>query len=201
MLSINLDTPALDLADLEQPAIKILTKIQSHGVLLVLQEPELTVLQVSDNTEMVFGIAPSQLLGQNLGQILDAIWVEQFKAELVGYNLDQTNPHKVWVRKAEDYYNIFDAVFHRSVDRFLVLELEPAQTNEQIPFLSFYHLAKAAIDRSAMATNLTAFGRIVVQEVRKLTGFDRVMLYKFDDDGHGEVIAETKLAEIGRAHV
>ena len=35
-----------------------------------------------------------------------------------------------------------------------------------------------------------------MQEVRKLTGFDRVMLYKFDDDKHGEVIAETKLAEM-----
>jgi two-component system, chemotaxis family, sensor kinase Cph1 len=196
MISLNLDTPDLDLADLEQPAISVLTKIQSHGVLLVLQEPELTVLQVSDNTGRIFGIAPAQLLGKTLGQILDAIWVEQFKAELAGYNLDRTNPHKVWVRKAEDDYNIFDAVFHRSVDGFLVLELEPAQTNEQIPFLSFYHLAKAAINQSAIATNLTAFGRIVVHEVRKLTGFDRVMLYKFDDDRHGEVIAETKLAEM-----
>lgn len=196
MLSINLDTLDLDLADLKQPAIKILTKIQSHGVLLVLQEPELTVLQVSDNIERVFGTAPSQLLGKTLGQILDAIWIEQFKTELAGYNLDQNNPHKVWVRKTGDDYNIFDVVCHRSVDGFLVLELEPAQTNEQIPFLSFYHLAKAAIGQSALATNLTAFGRIVVHEVHKLTGFDRVMLYKFDNDGHGEVIAETKLAEM-----
>ena len=31
-----------------------------------------------------------------------------------------------------------------------------------------------------------------MQEIRKMTGFDRVMLYKFSDDGHGSVIAEEK---------
>lgn len=196
MTGINLGTPDLNLASLKQPSLDILTKIQSHGVLLVLQEPDLTILQVSNNTGMAFGMAADRVLGQPLDRILDEFQVDQFKTRLVADNLDPINPSKVWVRKSGDDYLVFDAVFHRSADGFLVLELEPAQTNENIPFLSFYHLAKASIGQLAATANLHTFGRIVVGEVRKVTGFDRVMLYKFDDDGHGAVIAEAKLDEM-----
>ena len=44
--------------------------------------------------------------------------------------------------------------------------------------------------------NLTAFGKNVVAQVREMTGFDRVLLYQFDDDGHGAVIAEDKAAQM-----
>jgi two-component system, chemotaxis family, sensor kinase Cph1 len=196
MTGISLGTSDINFSSLKQPAINILTKIQSHGVLLVLQEPDLTILQVSNNTNMAFGMGPEQVLGKPLEQILDPFQVDQFRAGLTGDNLDHINPSKVWVRKFGDEYLVFDAVFHRSADGFLVLELEPAQTTENIPFLSFYHLAKASISKLAATANLQAFGQIVVGEVRKVTGFDRVMLYKFDEDGHGEVIAEDKLAEM-----
>ncbi len=210
MPGIAIGTPDLNFNPLKQPrlvddspsSISTLTKVQSHGVLLVLQEPELIVLQVSDNTIDTFRIAPNRLLGQPLEQILDVFQVEKFRSDLKAKNFDRSNYSKVWVKKSTDNYSIFDAVFHRSPDGALILELEPTQKDEHIPFLSFYHLAKtsilqgrdSSIDRSI--ANLTAFGRNVVAQVRAMTGFDRVLLYKFDDDGHGEVIAEDKAAQM-----
>ncbi|MEL6788733.1 MAG: GAF domain-containing protein, partial [Cyanobacteria bacterium J06607_15] len=44
--------------------------------------------------------------------------------------------------------------------------------------------------------SLKDFCQIIVQEVRKVTGFDRVMLYRFDEDDHGAVIAEEKLEHL-----
>jgi two-component system, chemotaxis family, sensor kinase Cph1 len=196
MTGINFATQDLQLASLKQPSIHILTKIQSHGVVLVLQEPDLRVIQVSNNTLNTFGLDPMLILGQPLEQILDSFQVDLFREGLKEANLDRINPSKIWVRKHGDDYGVFDAVFHRSPDGFLVLELEPAHTNENIPFLSFYHLAKASIGKLTSMGNLSAFGEIVVGEVRKVTGFDRVMLYKFDDDNHGEVIAEDKVPEM-----
>src|SRR5262249_61090907 len=38
--------------------------IQPHGAIIVIKEPELTILQVSANTESHFGFAPEELLGQ-----------------------------------------------------------------------------------------------------------------------------------------
>lgn len=196
MAGMNLDTHEINLTSLKQPQIHVLTQIQPHGVLLVLQEPELTVLQTSQNTSAAFGIAPEQILGKTLDDILDAFQVERLKIGLSSENLDLINPTKVWVRRKGDDYLVFDAVFHRNADGFLVLELEPALTQENIPFLSFYHLARASINQIEGTSNLQDFCQIIVREVRKVTGFDRVMLYKFDEDGHGEVVAEEKLDEM-----
>jgi light-regulated signal transduction histidine kinase (bacteriophytochrome) len=36
----------------------------------------------------------------------------------------------------------------------------------------------------------------VVEEVQKLTGYDRVMVYKFHDDEHGEVVSEIRRSDL-----
>lgn len=196
MTTINLTTHDLNLTALKQPEIHSLTQVQPHGVLLVLQESDLTVLQVSRNTSKTFGLAPEDVIGKTLDDLLDSYQVDQFRAGLHQENLEIINPTKVWVRRQGDEYSVYDAVFHRSGEGFLVLELEPALTQDTIPFLSFYHLARASIAQLEATPNLMDFCQIIVHEVRKVTGFDRVMLYKFDDDGHGEVLAEEQLDDM-----
>ncbi len=204
MAVTNPDLQDFKLMGLKSPLVHVSTEIQSHGVLLVLQEPNLKILQVSNNTVGAFEVSPNLVIGQPLKKFLDAFQVEQFRAALADRSFERSNYTKVWVTKSKDNYSIFDAVFHRSPDGCLILELEPTHKDEHIPFQSFYHLAKASImQRRDVADNqltstadLPAFGQIMVAEVRKLTGFDRVMLYKFDKDGHGEVIAEDKVVEM-----
>jgi two-component system, chemotaxis family, sensor kinase Cph1 len=196
-MEIDLQEQDLNLASLEQEAMKLATQlsgqIQPHGLLFVLEEPELKILQVSSNISTVFGIAAENLLQKNLEEVLDPFQVERLKAGLSGENFDFINPTKVWAKTKGDEYIVFDSIFHRNRDGFLILELEPALSQENIPFLSFYHLARASINQLEETSNLRDFCQIIVQEVRKVTGFDRVMLYKFDEDGHGAVIAEEKL--------
>lgn len=177
----------------EQNSIHTLNHIQPHGVLLVLEEPNLEIRQVSANTQAIFGIAPENAIGKNLEDLLDPFQVDQFKTGLSSENLDYINPTKVWARTQGDNYVVFDAVFHRNAEGVLILELEPAISQENIPFLSFYHLAKVSIHQLQERASLRDFCQVIVKEVRKITGFDRVMLYKFDEDGHGTVVAEEKL--------
>lgn len=193
MAEIDLQIQDVNLASLEQKSIHNCGQIQPHGLIFVLEEPELKILQVSSNTSSVFGISPENLLGKQLDEVIDPFQVERIKAGLAEETLDYINPTKVWIRKKGDEFLVFDAVFHRNSDGFLILELEPAVSQENIPFLSFYHLARASINQLEETSSLREFCKIIVKEVRKVTGFDRVMLYKFDDDGHGSVIAEEKL--------
>jgi chemotaxis family two-component system sensor kinase Cph1 len=183
----------VNLSRLKQPPIHSLTQVQPHGVLMVLQEPDLTILQVSRNSSTAFGLPAEDIVNKTLDSVLDAFQVDRLRAGLVYGNLEILNPTKLWVRKKGDDYSVFDAVFHRSADGFLVVELEPSLTQESIPFLSFYHLARASISQLEETSNLKALCQIIVQEVRNVTGFDRVMLYRFDEDGHGEVVAEDKV--------
>jgi chemotaxis family two-component system sensor kinase Cph1 len=193
---MNLEWQGIDITSLKEPKISTISQIQSHGLLLVLEEPELKILQVSTNVESIFGVLAKNLVGTKLEDLLDSFQIERIKSGLSDENLDFINPTKIWVRKKGDDYVIFDAVFHRNPEGFLILELEPAISQDNIPFLSFYHLARASINQLEGTSSLSDFCQIIVQEVRKVTGFDRVMLYKFDDDGHGAVIAEEKLASM-----
>lgn len=185
----------IDVISLKEAPIHTSGKIQPHGVLFVLSEPDLTILQTSSNTLQIFGIPPEEMLQKNLEEVLDSFQVEKLKAGLLEENFDFLNPTKLWAktRKKGHEYLVFDGIFHRNPDGCLILELEPALSEESIPFLSFYHLARASINHLQTTSNLHDFCQIIVHEVRKVTGFDRVMLYKFDDDGHGAVIAEEKL--------
>ncbi|MEA5536553.1 ATP-binding protein [Crocosphaera sp. XPORK-15E] len=186
----------INLKKLEELQIHLWGKIQAHGVLFVLEEPSLRLVQTSTNTTEVFGIAPEEIINLTLEDIFDSFQIEQLRTALESDNLDFINSTKLWARVEGDNYVIFDGVFHRNSAGFLILELEPAISQENIPFLSFYHLAKASITQLQTNVNLTEFCQIIVKEVRKMTGFDRVMLYKFDEDDHGEVIAEDKLEQL-----
>ncbi|HLP92270.1 MAG TPA: ATP-binding protein [Nostocaceae cyanobacterium] len=189
----GLELSNIEITGLKEAPIHLSSQIQPHGVLLVLSEPDLQLLQVSNNTLYIFGLTPENMLKKKLEDLLDPYQMERIMAGLAQSNLDYINPTKIWVRKKGDEYTVFDAVFHRNSEGFLILELEPAINQESIPFLSFYHLARASINRLENTKTLREFCQIIVQEVRQVTGFDRVMLYKFDDDGHGSVIAEEKI--------
>ncbi|WP_442949342.1 ATP-binding protein [Nostoc sp.] len=193
---MNLELPAINLISLKEASIHVFSQIQPHGVLLVLDECELKILQVSTNTLKFFGITPENMLQKKLEDLLDPFQIERIKTGLSGANLDLINSTKVWVRKQGDDYIVFDAVFHRNQEGFLIVELEPTITQENIPFLNFYHLARASINQLEKVSNFRDFCQVIVQEVRKITEFDRVMLYKFHDDGHGCVVAEEKLEKL-----
>ncbi|MGL5035497.1 MAG: cyanobacterial phytochrome A, partial [Microcystaceae cyanobacterium] len=101
------------LQQLEQLAIHKTIKIQSYGVLLVLSEPELTILQTSNNTQELLGITAEALVGESLETIFDTVQIEPIKFGLSQENWDYINPSKLWARLTGDNYTVFDAVFHR----------------------------------------------------------------------------------------
>ena len=122
MAATNPDLQDFNPIGLKSSSVHVLTETQSHGILLVLQEPDLKILQVSNNTIGAFEVAPSRVIGQPLEKFLDVFQVEQFRAALADQSFDRTNYTKVWVTKSKDNYRIFDAVFHRSPDGYLILE-------------------------------------------------------------------------------
>jgi len=192
-MNINVETLDPNITNLKEAPIHLTGQIQPHGILLVLQEPDLQILQVSQNTLGIFNLYPEDVIQKKLEDLLDPFQIEKIKFWLLEENLDFINPSKIWMKQKGDEYTVFDAVFHRNIEGFLILELEPATSQENIPFLSFYHLAKASIRRLEEKKSLQDFSKIIVQEIRKITRFDRVLLYKFGENEDGSVIAEEKI--------
>ncbi|WP_375473479.1 ATP-binding protein [uncultured Nostoc sp.] len=166
--------------------------IQPHGILLALST-QLEILQVSNNTQVYLCKAPEDLLSQPLSYLLEPQPVEIVKQCLVK-NVGSANVFKVLINTlyGEIY---FDAIAHRT-EEAVILELEPTDSEFEVSFLNFHSFASEAIAKMQRTSNLGEFLHLVAQEVQKIIGFDRVMVYQFDESEAGSVVAEVKREDL-----
>ncbi|ATB36789.1 Phytochrome, two-component sensor histidine kinase [Cystobacter fuscus] len=179
-----------DLTNCDKEPIHIPGAIQPHGVLLVLREPSLIICQSSENTEALLGCRVQELLGRSLDSLLPASEIASTRASLLSDRLQDNNPLKLTLHGGERE-RLFNGIAHRHQGR-LFLELEPVAEPESLPFSSFYQQARGSMSRLRDAKDLRALCEEGVREVRRLTGFDRVIIYRFDPDWNGQVLAEDR---------
>ncbi|MBN3951664.1 MAG: response regulator [Nostoc sp. NMS7] len=170
--------------------------IQPHGMLLMLQEPQLTILQISENVEQFFGISAKALLGQPLQRLFSRAQVQRLTGYLAEDNLELCNPFELKTRRVAETdwqreSQTFTGVMYRIVDG-LIMELEPVRSLKSISSIQFYHRLQAAIANFRNATSLMNLAQNLAREVKAMIGFDRVMIYRFQADDSGVVIAEEK---------
>ena len=189
-----LTTQEFDLTNCDREPIHISGLIQPHGLLFVLKEPELTILQVSENTLNFFGLIAEDLIHKKINILLDEYHINLLKTCLNHKDIQANNPIKISVRTGERSF-LFDGVVHR-LDEYLILELEPDRFSKGISFLNFYDLVRAAVSKLQNASNVHDLCQSMVKEVQNINGFDRVMIYRFNDEGHGTVVAEAKLESL-----
>lgn len=163
--------------------------IQAHGALLVVRGFDRTILQASENTQAVLGHSPGLLLGQSVSIAIGESG-EALLKDLMARESTDRNPLYVFTLPAQDNIPPLDVTVH-TVGGFAVIEFEP-QIQPEIIELDYYALVKRTVARLQTAESLQEFCDFVAEEVRTLTGLDRVMVYRFHADAHGEVFAESK---------
>ncbi|SEQ11874.1 Bacteriophytochrome (light-regulated signal transduction histidine kinase) [Pseudomonas sp. NFACC02] len=168
--------------------IRIPGAIQPHGVLLTLDEASWTVQQVSANAGSLLGIAPQVLAGQNLSSWLGDAPSERLRTRLLNESLDEINPISLHIGD-----QTVEGVIHRH-DDLLFIELEPTQLHAESVGLDL-RLTRV-LRRLQSAKTLSSLYEISVNEIRALTGYDRVLIYRFQEEGHGQVIAESANPEL-----
>ena len=183
-----------DLSNCERELIHLAGSVQPHGALLVLAGADGVVLQASSNCEAVLGLSHERLLGKPLESLGGdvAARVRGLAAEL---DDGEALPLQCCTAAGE-----FEGGLHRHPggDGLLIVELErlaPAFRAIEVaavPQPMLLDAVSAALRRFSAAASIGALADAAVQSVRELTGYDRVMVYKFDPDGHGKVIAEAR---------
>ncbi|MBC8121315.1 MAG: hypothetical protein H7Y22_05685, partial [Gemmatimonadaceae bacterium] len=156
--------------------------IQPHGVLLVLKESDLTIIQTSANTDTVIGIQPHDLLGNTLDLIVDSLQIDYLRDCLAYENVQDVSPCALTL-EVRGKVQAFEGSIHR-VDGVLVLELEPASP-EDTSFSSVYRRVRQSVGRFQNILGLKKLCRLAARELQVLTGFDRVMIYSFDPEWNG----------------
>ncbi|KTT51306.1 histidine kinase [Pseudomonas oryzihabitans] len=169
----------------ESEPIRIPGSIQAHGYLLAFDEAERLIKHISRNLPELLGRPEPELLDRPLEQVLPPELHEQVLQALTLEHLEEANPLG-WIRPTRD----MDVILHRS-HGLVFMEFEPDDHGGVEPA----GLARA-LARLQQARNLTELCAGAVREVRALTGFDRVVVYRFDDGGDGQVVAEDRVEDI-----
>ncbi|MBD9481742.1 GAF domain-containing protein [Pseudomonas sp. PDM14] len=176
-------------ANCAKEAIHIPGSIQPHGFMLVFDESSSRVVQASENVHDWLGLPAAELLGLTLEQVLDNAPLVQ--ARLAQLAVDVHNPFHIGdvrfllgTRRERPI-----AMMAHRYDQVLIAEFEPA-SDVIAAYGNFYPLVRSFIGRLQEAESVEALCWRAVEEVKRITGFGRVMAYRFDAEGNGLVLAE-----------
>ncbi|MET8695372.1 ATP-binding protein [Streptomyces bauhiniae] len=177
-----------DLSACVTERIHLLGGVQSYGTLLAVDAATGLVDTAAENTGALLGRDASGLLGRPVTEVLDAAdWAEAVESAVEGDSVAVAFPVTAG---AEPVRASFDLGVHRR-DGLVMLEFEPREPGDTLRFAGFYQGVRRALRRLRSATTVLDCCRAAAREVRALTGYDRVVAYRFDGtDGPGEVVAE-----------
>ncbi|MGE5155666.1 MAG: GAF domain-containing protein [Bdellovibrio bacteriovorus] len=189
MLSSAAPAPGFGQADLsncELEQIHLARSIRPYGILLVVREPDLTIIQASANGAQWLRRG-GELLGLTLGDLGGSL-AQRVRA-LIPESLSAI-PAAVRCRVATLDLDL-DGLVHRHPDCGLIVEL-----TESSPPLDLSALVCDALRAISATASLQALAEQSARIFKDLLGYDRVMVYRFDEQGHGEVYAEEREPEL-----
>lgn len=176
-------TAALDIVSCDQEPIHIPGSIQPHGVMIVAGIDDQIVRQVAGDVEGILGFHGWE------GKPLSALFGEQLALAArtaVGSGISRSFLGQLRVASGA----LFDVGAHASPP-YVIVEVE-TPPSELLPASFLLNDLAAATDSFERATSTEALCDMAAIEFRRLTGFDRVMVYRFLDDQAGRVVAEDR---------
>ena len=165
--------------------IQIPGAIQPHGLLLI---ADLTTLEVVGGAGDIEERLAPDWLGRPLDELVGQAMVT-YRDELVS-----GESSLVVVDQVLGTSEVLDGVARLASGRLVVeLESAPPHSHSSKRLLSLTTIS-SSFDRSGDLRSLCV---AAASAFRKLTGFDRVMVYRFLDDNAGTVVAEDQAPELG----
>ena len=170
-------------------------EIQPHGALVVIDRSSRRVVSVSETAGELLGLSNGALLGERIGDVLGEDWSDFGRdATRAGERVRQWSLRDpAGDSRSEQSPEQLEVSGHAS-EQFVFLELQPASESNI-----------TAEDLADFLTSLGTFGQAGGLEallgdaavaIRKLVGYDRVMVYRFDETYSGTIIAEDRVSEI-----
>jgi light-regulated signal transduction histidine kinase (bacteriophytochrome) len=182
----------VDLTSCDRELIQYPEAIQPHGVMLTVDETSGHIVHASANCAAALGVGPEHVLGKLASSVLgrsERDWLGALKRTAL-----DAGP----VHLARESFVDSDRGYHLFAHRsggLIVLEMELARAAADPP-ARLYSDLRTDIAKLQATRSLDEFFALAVQRIRDFTGYDRVMAYRFDEDGSGEVVAESKRDEL-----
>jgi len=178
----------LDLSSCDKEPIRTPGSIQPHGFLLTLSA-QLTVLQASANLSRWLGVDADAAIGRPLAEVIGEPASVRLTTGLASGKLGNRPFYLGTITAGNGQH--FDVLAH-AWDSVLVAEFEAVERDAPAGFRELYPLLGDFLLKVNEADSVESLATLAAHHVRMVTGYGRVMVYQFDRDGHGHVMAESK---------
>lgn len=161
--------------------------IQSYGYLLVLDSKDLSILQVSENISDVFHEPVESLIGKPIKTYIDTDEINNLNNRF-RHGITEKIPFSFTVRTGGEANNYVSLIHAK--ENYLIIEVEKA--GQENSFLDVFQELKYIMAEINQTQSVKEASEVIVRQLKKLSGFDKVLMYQFDEDWNGTVIAEEK---------
>lgn len=184
---------AQDLVDCASEQLHLSGRIQAHGVLVAADLDDRRITYASANTSELIAAEPDDLFDSPVMSIFSGDEQSRLEQAIEQTGYRPSSPDLYAMQLAAVSGGMVDVILHR-VGGQIVVEIERAHADDQANLVPVLYASQAL----AEATSVSEVEAAVASAVRTLTGFDRAMVYRFDEDEHGEIVAEDCLPGLVR---
>ena len=186
-----MDSVQVDLTNCDTEPIHIPGKIQSHGFLVAVDSSMQIITYISENIAQFVSPQPKEYLGLSVDVLNQALGLDNKQLslgqfiKLGGSNKSCESLNPVLLEIAGKHYNLVISVSGNNH----ILEFETVSSSLDI---DIQKTIGRSVSEILSGKNLHSLLVNAAEEVKKIISYDRVMVYKFNEEGHGEVVAEVK---------
>jgi len=186
----------VDSTNCDKEPIHILGKIQGHGFLIGVNNKDHSISYISENTAVYINDDPLKYLGKHIDEIDVQMNISNYEDKLklsqiivlgLGRGFETINPFYLELGGKQ-----FNLIIKNSANIYL-LEFEPCNNKEEF---DVQKTIGRSISEILAQSGLHNMLNIAAREIKKIIQYDRVMIYQFGEDGHGEVVAEEKNSDL-----
>jgi len=163
-----------ELADCESEPIQFCGAIQSCGWMIITDKASEEIIAASENLSQLFKVPLGEILGKKTADFLDHSNVT--RSELRTFTVKATG------QKLEGSWS--------SSKTYSILDLEPAIAYHERSPIEFVDQLRRLVYQVDAEFEIEPMLALAVKQLRALTSFDRVMIYRFEANWDGHVIAE-----------
>ena len=171
----------VDLNDCDKEPVHIIGKIQDHGFLIAFDIQSHTITRGSTNLSLLFNTSIDVILDSKISTIIDLEVIEEF----ILHQLTNTIFYKNLRINNEDLI----LIAHTSHSEY-IFEFEKNTVN--LSSFEYHHRLTNIISEINSFADVQQMCDKSVKLIKDYLGYDRVLIYKFDVDGNGQIVAEEK---------
>lgn len=188
MFTVGTISVSINLADCEKEQIHIPNLIQPHGLVISFDKATRNITRISSNLSLKSEIEPISLIGKNLSEIFSTRLLESLLVQIVANNFKRYTLFTERVLKiTEEPCDILLCEAGSEV----IIELLPSIIDSTDSYFTNNKLNEI-VRRLITTQEVFSLFEEASKEIKVITGYDRVLIYKFDEEFNGEVVAESK---------